>query len=86
MGKKFVLVEIDETDIASEKLAAAGLSGVMLGFESDEISVELFAAAPALRDALAMLHSFCNSTSVYMSIPTEFLERADAALQRAKRK
>ena len=84
--KKFVLVELDETEITADRLAAAGLKGVMLGIESEEISAELFEAAPALRDALAILHSFCNSTSVYMSIPTEFLDRADAALQRAKRK
>lgn len=84
--KKFVLVELGETEISVDRLAAAGLKGVMLGFESDDVSAELFTAAPALRDALAVLHSFCNSTSVYMSIPTEFLERAEVALQKAKPK
>jgi len=84
--KKFVLVELDETEITADRLAAAGLKGVMLGFESEENSAELFTAAPALRDALATLHSYCNSTSVYLSIPAEFLERADAALQKAKQK
>jgi hypothetical protein len=83
---KFVLVEMDETDIAAEKLAAVGLNGVVLGFESDDISKELFEAAPDLRDALAMLYSFCNSTSVYMSIPTRFLDQAEMALRRANRK
>lgn len=86
MGKKYVLVEMDETEIAAEKLAAAGLNGVVLGFESDEISMELFEAAADLRDALANLHSFCNSTSVYMSIPTRFLDQAEMALRRSKRK
>lgn len=84
--KKFVLVELDETVITADRLAVAGLKGIMLGYENDDVSAELYEAAPALRDALAMLHSFCNSTSVYMSIPTEFLEQADAALERAKRK
>lgn len=84
--KKYVLVELGETEVVADRLAAAGLKGVMLGFESEEVSAELFEAAPALRDALTNLHSFCNSTSVYLSVPEIFLEKADAALQRAKRK
>ncbi|MDD5059456.1 MAG: hypothetical protein PHQ60_16485 [Sideroxydans sp.] len=84
--KKYVLVELDETEAVADRLSAAGLKGVMLGFESDEISAELFEAAPALREALSYLHSFCNSTSVYMSVPEAILEKADAALARAKRK
>ncbi len=83
---KLVLVELDETELVADRLAAAGLKGILLAFENEEISAELFGAAPALQAALSNLYSFCNSTSVYMSIPHVILEQAEAALKMAKRK
>lgn len=84
--KKYVLVEMAETDDIEQRLAPAGLKGTILGYESPEISAELFAAAAELREALSVLNSFCNSTSVYLTIPPVFMERADVALEKARRK
>lgn len=83
--KKFVLVELGETEDTQERLAAAGLTGFILAFESSEVSAQLFESAQELHVALANLHSFCNSSSVYMNIPTAFMEQAEVALRRARR-
>ncbi|BBE50441.1 hypothetical protein OYT1_ch0878 [Ferriphaselus amnicola] len=85
-GVKYVLVEIPESEDIAQRLTQVGLKGTMLGYASQEVSAELFMAAPDLRDALAVLNSFCNSTSVYMSVPPIFMERADSALNKARRK
>jgi hypothetical protein len=84
--KKYVLVEMGESDDVEQRLTLAGLKGVILGYESQEISAELFAAATDLREALSVLNSFCNSTSVNLSIPPVFIERADIALKKARQR
>lgn len=84
-GKKFVLVVMDETDDTQARLRAAGLRGALLAFESEQASPRLFEAAQELQAALANLYTFCNSTSVCLSIPTVILEQAERALRRAHR-
>ncbi|MDD2721846.1 MAG: hypothetical protein PHH47_11125 [Gallionella sp.] len=83
-GKKFVLVVMDETDDTQVRLKQAGLSGAILAFESEQVSSRLFEAARELQEALANLHAFCNSTSIFLRIPTSILEQAERALRRAR--
>lgn len=82
-GRKFVLVVMDETEDTQSRLRQAGLNGAMLAFESEQVSSRLFEAARELQEALVNLHSFCNSTSICLRIPTSILEQAERALRRA---
>lgn len=82
--RKFVLVEMSETEDTQAKLAAIGLHGSMLAFESEGVSPRLFEASVELQAALENLYSFCSSTGVYMSIPSGILEQAERALRRAR--
>lgn len=83
-SRKFVLVEMDETDDTQARLAAAGLKGAILAFESEHVTPCVFEAATELQSALTNLHSFCNSTSICLRIPTIFLEQAERALRRSR--
>jgi hypothetical protein len=83
---KYLLLELPESEDIEARLSVAGLKGRLLGVETGEISADTFIYAAEMQAALSVLYSFCNSTSVYLSIPEQFLLPAGVVLEKVREK